>query len=212
MEGAFRRPLPAGLRLIETFGWRPGAGCVDLPAHLARLAATARRFGAPFDPAAIGRSIDAVARGEAPLRLRLTLGLDGRPETRASRLEPGPAVWTLRLATARLDPDDPWLRVKTTQRALYDAARAALQPGVVEMLFLNRRGEVCEGTITNVFLEAGGMLLTPPLGCGLLPGVLRARLLRDGRAREAVLCAADLQRGRVFVGNALRGLCPARLG
>ena len=55
------------------------------------------------------------------------------------------------------------------------------------------------------------MLLTPPLACGLLPGVLRARLLREGRAREAVLRPADLAARRLFVGNSLRGLIPARL-
>ena len=40
--------------------------------------------------------------------------------------------------------------------------------------------------------------------------MLRARLLREGRAREAVLYPADLADG-LFVGNALRGLIPARL-
>ena len=211
MEGAFRRPLPPGFRLIETFGWRPGLGCVNLPAHLSRLETTARRFGAPFVSAAIGRALDAVARGDAPLRLRLTLDLDGRPEAKAAPFEPGPSVWIVALADVLLDPDDPWLRVKTTERALYDAARAALPPGVDEMLFLNRRGEVCEGTISNVFLETDGGYLTPPLACGLLPGVLRGTLLRRGATREAVMRPGDLGRGRLLVGNSLRGLCPARL-
>ncbi|MBA3323777.1 MAG: aminotransferase class IV [Rhodobacteraceae bacterium] len=211
MESAFRRPLPAGFRLIETFGWRPELGYVNLPAHLARLEATARRFGAPVDRAAILRTIDAVARGDAPLRLRLTLGLDGRPEATAAPFEPGPPVWTVALADVLLDPDDPWLRVKTTERALYDAARAALPPGVHETLFLNRRGEVCEGAISSVFLQSNGVYLTPRLSSGLLPGVLRETLLRGGQAREAVLRVGDLARGRLYLGNSLRGLCAARL-
>ncbi len=150
-------------------------------------------------------------RGAAPLRVRLTLALDGRAEAAATPLAAGPAVWRLGIAPDRLDPDDPWLRVKTTERARYDAARAALPPGVDELLFLNRRGEVCEGTIVNVFLRVGDALLTPPVACGLLPGVLREGLLRRGDAREAVLRVADLERGELFVGNALRGLRPARL-
>jgi 4-amino-4-deoxychorismate lyase len=116
----------------------------------------------------------------------------------------------VRLSDERLDPDDPWLRVKTSVRGRYDRTRAALPPGVDEALFLNTRGEVCEGTITNVFVAAEGALLTPPLASGLLPGILRARLLRQGRAREAVLRPADLS-GSLLVGNALRGLIPARL-
>ena len=71
-------------------------------------------------------------------------------------------------------------------------------------------GHVTEGSFTNVFVERDGMLLTPPLTAGLLPGVLRAELLETGRAREAPLTRGDLANG-FFVGNALRGLIPARL-
>ena len=100
--------------------------------------------------------------------------------------------------------------MKTSARARYDRARAALPPGIDEWIFLNTRGEVCEGTITSLFLRRDGELLTPPLASGLLPGVLRGLLLREGRAREAVLRPADLAEGELLVGNSLRGLVPAR--
>ena len=105
-----------------------------------------------------------------------------------------------------LDAGDPWLGYKTTRRALYDRARAALPEGVDEWLFLNQAGEVCEGTITNLFTET----LTPALSSGLLPGVLRAELLGQGW-REAVLRPGDLEGARLFMGNSLRGLIEARL-
>jgi len=54
------------------------------------------------------------------------------------------------------------------------------------------------------------MLLTPPLSRGLLPGILRARLIDQGKAVEADLTEADLEEG-FFVGNMVRGLVPARL-
>jgi 4-amino-4-deoxychorismate lyase len=120
-------------------------------------------------------------------------------------------AWRVRVADARLRSDDPWLRVKTTERRAYDAARAALPEGVDEAVFLNERGAVCDGTITSVFVERAGELVTPPLSCGLLPGVLRAELIAEGRCQEAELGAADLRRGPLFVGNSLRGLIPARL-
>jgi 4-amino-4-deoxychorismate lyase len=209
VESPFRRPLPGDLTLIETFGRRDGA-FVNLGDHLARLERTARLLGMAFDGAAIDRALAGVV-GAEPLRVRLTLALDGTVAVAAAPLVPGPAVWTLRLAGERLDPDDPWLRVKTSLRDRYDRARAALPPGVDEWVFANTRGEVCEGTITNLFLRADDGLLTPPLASGLLPGVLRGLLLRQGRAREAVLRPEDLARGEVLVGNSLRGLCPARL-
>ena len=82
--------------------------------------------------------------------------------------------------------------------------------GIDEVLFLNERGEVCDGTITSVFVARGGALVTPPLRCGLLPGVLREEMLAEGLCREAVLGREDLAEG-LMVGNSLRGLIPARL-
>jgi 4-amino-4-deoxychorismate lyase len=86
-----------------------------------------------------------------------------------------------------------------------------LPAGVDEAVFLNERGEVCEGAITTVFADLGDGLVTPPLACGLLPGILRAEMLTLGRAREGLLGMDDLVRAQLFVGNALRGLIPARL-
>lgn len=212
MEGSFRLAAPDGLRLIETFARREGR-FVRLARHLARLERTAGVLGFRFDAAAIDRALAAVA-GDDPLRVRLTLDRAGTPEVAAVPLAAGPAAWRLAIHDERLDPDDPWLRVKTSARLRYDRARAALPAGVDEWLFLNTRGEVCEGTITNVFLRRQGRLLTPPLGCGLLPGVLREELLASGAreaAREAVLRPRDLADGALLVGNSLRGLVAARL-
>ena len=61
------------------------------------------------------------------------------------------------------------------------------------------------------FSRAASILLTPPLSCGLLPGTLRARLLAEGRAREAILRLEDLAQGEFLLGNSVRGLVRARL-
>jgi 4-amino-4-deoxychorismate lyase len=76
-----------------------------------------------------------------------------------------------------------------------------------DVIFLNERGEVCEGTITTVFFDKGQGMRTPPLTCGVLPGVLRAEMA----VGEEVLLAEDLPKVRLWLGNALRGLNPARL-
>lgn len=114
-----------------------------------------------------------------------------------------------------LDPDDYLLRHKTTVRNRYDKALQALANspgGVADAIFLNSRGEVCEGARSNVFVERNGVLLTPPAGCGLLPGVLRRSLLDSGRAIEQVLALDDLLgEDQVYLGNALRGLVPVRV-
>jgi 4-amino-4-deoxychorismate lyase len=87
-----------------------------------------------------------------------------------------------------------------------------LPVGIDEAIFLNERDELCEGTITNLFLERDdGVLLTPPVSSGCLPGVLRRALLDDGRAQEAVLRPDDLIGQRFYMGNSLRGLIAAEV-
>jgi branched-subunit amino acid aminotransferase/4-amino-4-deoxychorismate lyase len=109
--------------------------------------------------------------------------------------------------------EDALLRHKTDWREFYEGEVARL--GTDEVVFCNERGEVCEGARSNVFVKRDGMLLTPPLSSGLLPGVLRAELIAQGRAREAVLTPDDLK-GDVYFGNSLRELvkgapiCPSR--
>ena len=58
------------------------------------------------------------------------------------------------------------------------AHRAAAAAGMDERIFLNTRGQLAEGTVSNLFLVSGGRLYTPALSCGLLPGVLRDYLCR----------------------------------
>ena len=217
-QGALRHGDGAEFDLIETMRWEPEAGFVRLERHLARLYGSANALGFACDPTRIGETMtNAVGNVAAAQRVRLLLSPNGDVTVSAQPFEPLPPdkVWTLRLAGARLDSTDPLLRHKTSRRTSYMKARSEFPvPAADEVILLNERGEVCEGTITNIFVEAGdGMLLTPAVACGLLPGILRAELLDDGRAREAVLTADDLtDRRRVFVGNSLRGLIPGWLG
>ncbi len=138
----------------------------------------------------------------------MTLSAAGEVEVTAGPYVPVAGTWRVGLAGERLESADPWLGVKTTRRAVYDRARAALA-GIDEAVFLNERGEVCDGTITTVFFDRGEGLRTPPLSCGLLPGVLREAMLAAGTCREEVLRGEELPTVRLWVGNSLRGLIPA---
>lgn len=198
MEGPLREGGgEPGLRLIETVLW-DGASAPRWALHLARLRRSAGMLGwscpevTPSGP-------------DHPARLRLTLDGEGRVEWTVAPLPPAGAEWRVGLAAERLWSGDPWLRVKSTKRAAYDRARASLPEGLDEVIFLNDRGEVCDGSITTVFFDRGQGMRTPPLSSGLLPGVLRAEL----GCPEEVLRAEDLARVRLWVGNALRGLIPA---
>jgi para-aminobenzoate synthetase/4-amino-4-deoxychorismate lyase len=98
---------------------------------------------------------------------------------------------------------------KTTHRPLYaEAFKAAVDAGFDDVLFMNERGEVTEGAVSNVFVEKDGKWLTPPIESGLLSGVYRRHLLETlPLVEERVLCADDLRNAdAVYLCNAVRGL------
>jgi 4-amino-4-deoxychorismate lyase len=198
VESALREGgLEPELRLIETMLW-DGREVPRWSLHLARLQQSAGLLGWACP------AITPSGPGHAA-RLRLTLDREGRVEWQVAAVPPARTEWRVGLATTRLASGDPWLTVKSTRRAVYDQARATLPDSLNEVIFLNERGEVCDGTITTVFFDRGQGMRTPPLSSGLLPGVLRAELA----CPEEVLTVEDLPRARLWVGNALRGLIPA---
>lgn len=203
MQGGLREQAPDDLTLIETLLWPVSPPRLAL--HQARLKRGCAALGVAVpDLAAVLAGLP-----EGPLRVRVTVDLRGRVERVVALFVPESRGWRVVLRPG-LESGDPWRGHKTTMRGLYDHARAALPPGADEAVLLNERGEIADGTITNVFVPRAGGLLTPPLASGCLPGVLRAELLAEGRAREVVLYPADLAAG-FFVGNALRGLIAAAL-
>ncbi len=217
-EGALRDGTAAGLQLIETLRWEPDEGFLRLERHLARLRDSAHALGFRCDGAAVRAALATVIDGaEAARRVRLTLARDGEAQATAQgfSLQPSDTVWRVGIARTRLRSGDALLPHKTTRREAYDRARGEFSPAEAdEVLLLNERGELCEGTITSLFVDAGdgGPLLTPALSCGLLAGVLRAELLETGKAVERVLSLEDLRAAAgLWVGNSLRGLIRAGL-
>lgn len=212
MESPLCPPADPDFRLIETLAFRPGEGFVRGERHLARMARSAAAFDMPFDAAQAIAKLERVT-GQSPLRCRLTLAVEGQIDVTTGPLADNPPVWRLVVAETRLSTADVWLRHKTTKRVIYDTARASLPKGIDELLFLNERDELCEGTITNLFVHmTDGSRLTPKLTCGLLPGILREELLDNKQVTESVLSLTDLQNAeKLYVGNSLRGLIRAEL-
>lgn len=215
MESAFRDTFPDGLstdfRVIETLGHAPGDCVRRLDRHLDRMTQTCARLGIAFDREQAAHLLAGVS-GSQPLRLRLTVAPDGKIALQQAAMPPARQSWRVAIAPDTVWSGDPWLSVKTTQRALYDHWRAAMPAGIDEMLFCNETGALCEGTITNLFVETEDGLLTPPRSSGVLPGVLRQELLEGGRAREAALHPRDLHHAQaIWLGNSLRGLIRAEL-
>lgn len=211
LKASFLRDCDPGLRLIETLR-REGGVYPMWAGHLTRLKRSAAYFGFPLDEQLLFRELG-LQPAKGTWRVRLMLDKVGSIAVQAVPFDgAAPEMSLAALAEQRIDSRDILRRHKTTVRALYDAALCSLPTDspIVDLIFLNQRGELAEGARSNVFVERDGVLLTPPLESGALPGVLRASLLAAGKAREAVLWPADLANG-FWLGNALRGLLRTKL-
>lgn len=160
--------------------------------------------------------------GPAPAyKVRLLAGWDGQGWQFSTQAEPlpeltpaalqarppadGTALLRLGLARQPVAADDPFLRHKTTRRTLYQAARAA-HPDCDEVLLWNEAGDLTEACASNLVVRLDGKLLTPPLACGLLPGVFRGWLLECGTLQEAPLQVEQLGAcQQLWLINSVRG-------
>ncbi|WP_033920510.1 aminodeoxychorismate synthase component I [Sphingomonas sp. 37zxx] len=207
-KGAFLTAAPRAFDLIETMRFDPRQGIALLDRHFERLRASAKHFGFSFDRHATRNDLQAATfRLESAAKVRLLLAPSGTVAIEVAPLPPPPtAPVQVALVPHIVSPADFRLRHKTSDRAFYDDPRRA--SGCFEVIFVDPEGFATEGSFTSIFVERDGILITPPLSRGLLPGVLRADLIATGRAIEGELTPADLAHG-FFIGNALRGLVSA---
>jgi para-aminobenzoate synthetase/4-amino-4-deoxychorismate lyase len=214
IKGGFLRLSAGQSDLIETMAFDPATGIALIELHLDRLRTSAAELGFAFDRHATRNAIQALCFDlEAPTKVRLLLARSGAI---ALETAPVPRVPDRGLACAVLPlplAHDDWrLRHKTSDRAFYEAAlRVARGAGADEALLVRDDGLITEGSYTNVFVRrADGRLITPRASHGLLPGVLRRSLIEANKAVEGDVTLDHLTEG-FLLGNAVRGLLPARL-
>ncbi len=201
-------------QLIETMLWVGSFQRLGL--HLDRLAASCLYFQFVFDRSAVAARLQAFGDSLDPAvahRVRLLLGPDGVPRITSQPLEVSSTGEQARLrvmiSETRTDSRDPFLRHKTTLRSVYDQELTkARAQGCDEILFLNELEELTEGAISNLFLENEGRWYTPPVACGVLPGVMRRHLLESlGHAEERVLTLENLYAAdNIWLCSSVRGL------
>ncbi|WBO22772.1 aminodeoxychorismate synthase component I [Sphingomonas abietis] len=207
-KGAFVAAACPRFDLIETMAFDPHEGFPDLERHVARAWRSADALGFTFDRHDLRNELQAATfRLRDPARVRILLSPAGRIAIEV-RTAPAPVdgVVVAPVVPLPVAADDFRLAHKTSDRGFYDAARG----DHFEVVFVRPDGLLTEGSFTSLFVARDGVLLTPPLARGLLPGILRQRLIEQGEAIEADLRIADL-RDEFLLGNALRGLIRARL-
>jgi para-aminobenzoate synthetase/4-amino-4-deoxychorismate lyase len=212
LKARFLTGLANEFEIFETIRASYEDGPRHLERHLARIGASCAYFGFAFDAAAAHQLVVDTCLGlEAGKLYRVRLAADHTGELRVQTGEITPLrePVVLELAERTTRSGDLFLRHKTSIRSGYDAAwRGAESRGAFDALFFNERGELTEGGRSNVFIRIGEHWYTPPLSCGLLPGVIRSVMLEAPawNARERVITRQMLEQADdIVVCNALRG-------
>ncbi len=194
-------------RLIETLLF--DANLKNLPAHLFRLRQSAAYFGFYFDAkkirAVLSRKTRGLSRGRC--KIRVLLSANGNLLVSAEKTLYTPGLLQLMFSAKKVDSSNRFLYHKTTERTLFDTELIkARKKGFFDAVFVNEKGLVTEGAVTNIYAEKKGFIYTPSASCGLLKGTIRKKLLASGKVKEKKLYPADLKNAdALYVSNAVIG-------
>ena len=146
---------------------------------------------------------------QAALRVRLLLDSTGSCNIETAPLPKLEGIPNIAAASLVLHSDHPLLQHKTTFRPWYAEATAWLTTHhtYFDLIFFNERGEICEGSRSNIYIKKNGQWVTPALSCGLLGGVYRRHLINQHGIKEGTLTRADLENpgAEIRLSNGLRG-------
>lgn len=211
---AFVERASMPFEIVETLGLHDGK-FLHADRHMRRMGEAAAHFGFAWSVHAARQELQiaSLRHLDGDWRVRLLLAADGQFHFEVFALQPTAAPVRLQLADRPLaEAHSEFVRYKTTRRAHYAAFAPVAGSGVFDTVLWNEAGEITETTFGNIAALLDGRWITPPLACGLLPGVGRAVALAEGRVTEAVLHVDDVPRVEAwaFV-NSLRGWLDAAL-
>jgi para-aminobenzoate synthetase/4-amino-4-deoxychorismate lyase len=201
--------------LIETILWQENKGYFLLDLHLERLKNSCDYFSISLDFKKLKKNLKIAQANmnQGKWKVRILVNPLGQVSIERQPLEELNTPVRVKISAQRINPGNVFLYHKTTRRHIYDREnRRARRQGFFEVIFLNINGQVTEGAISNIFILKQGRLYTPPVKCGLLEGVLRKHLLREGKVEEKIIYPKDiLDADKWYIGNSVRGLMEARL-
>ncbi len=202
--GVLTSDLP-DFQLLESLLW--DNGCFLLEEHLKRLQGAAEYFAFNIDIEKIRKRLlkeTSNLTGRFKIRLLVDekggVSIEKQPLINIESSEP----WRVCLAGSMINSQDLFLYHKTTNRSVYEHAKSTAGD-CDDVILMNERGQITESTMANIVVEKDGRRLTPPVQCGLLPGVFREHLLNNGMIEEHVIMPDDIRKAdNVFLINSVR--------
>ncbi len=208
------RPTARDFDLLETMLWSPSGGYRLLEYHMERLARSADYFGFPLDLHQIQDELMRIPAG-LPLkrhRIRLLVSRLGTFRCEAVPIESTTMRFhDIMLSRDPVDKENVFLYHKTTHRHVYENA-VGICPGSNDVLLYNKAGQITESTVANIAVEIDGVLYTPPVSCGLLPGTQRAWMIDHAQLQERIITVQEaLDSPTVYLLNSIRGMHKVRI-
>jgi para-aminobenzoate synthetase/4-amino-4-deoxychorismate lyase len=169
--------------------------------HFERLQKSAKDLGFDFNDKILE------IRPEKDGMMRILLSKDGNFEIQYLPLMQC-QMDKVTISKTHVNSKEKFLQYKTTHRPWYDGSMSKIKNGeIYDEIFFNEKNELTEGARTNIVLEIGGVLYTPPLECGLLNGILRQKMIEENQIQEKTLYLSDLKKAdKVYCINSVRGM------
>ncbi|MDP2852650.1 MAG: aminodeoxychorismate synthase component I [Smithellaceae bacterium] len=194
--------------LIETMLFTEGK-IQYLSRHLQRLKASAGYFTIPCPIGKIQNALKEYStRLTGKIRLRLLLKSNSEIVLEHQPLPAiKPAMPLIALSGFQTRSDDPFLYHKSTHRKQYDEEyKRYVSEGYFDVIFRNEKDQITEGAISNIFVRIKDRYFTPPISCGLLPGIGRQIMIKKLKAREKIMYLKDLKTAdKILLTNSVRG-------
>lgn len=201
--------------LIETMLWSKGQEYFLLKHHLQRLKKSAKYFGFKYDGKKIKNRMNSLKEefsSDEEYKVRLLLSADGKIITGFQKIKHANKreIFKVALSEIQSDSENKFLYHKTTLRKIYDSEyKKYRKSGYFDVLFRNNRGEITEASRGNIFIKIKDRYITPPVGCGLLPGVFRRHFIEKNKkqVKERIITAEDIANAdKVFFANSVIGM------
>ncbi|HRS06234.1 MAG TPA: aminodeoxychorismate synthase component I [Candidatus Ratteibacteria bacterium] len=212
LKSAFLVSACKKIQLIETMRWSKKEGYFLLDLHLKRLQKSAEFFKFEYNRKKIISLLEKLTSNFDPdniYKIRLLLFQNGSISISFQKIDfLNLEKQKTSISNRKIDPENLFLYHKTTVRDIYEHTyKKAIENGYFDIIFENKFGEITEGCITNIFVEKNGILYTPPISCGLLPGILREYLIKKNVAKEKIITKNEIfSADKIYLGNSVRGL------
>jgi para-aminobenzoate synthetase/4-amino-4-deoxychorismate lyase len=217
LKAKFLTEKTRNFSLIETLLWEPNKGYPLLKFHLDRLSESAKYFDYKYNKKRITVLLNKLSNvlGDNSYRVRLLLDKSGGISIARTIIRRSGDIKLIAFSPKMTDSADRFLFHKTTNRKIYDNEyKKYKKQGFFDVIFRNKKNEVTEGAISNIFIKKGDRYYTPPVECGLLNGVYRRYLISEKilKIEEKVLNADDIRTAdKIILTNAVHGIVAAKL-